>query len=117
MGDFIFNTILWTLALYGLFEIIKTIINIYTYTNLKSDGIYVIIAVKNQQNKIEGFLRSFLFRIIYGKQENITDVIVTDLDSSDETIEILNNLQKEYEGLKVTNWRECKEVIESIKNV
>lgn len=117
MGSFIFNTILWTLALYGLFEIIKTIINIYTYTNLKSDGIYVIIAVKNQQNKIEGFLRSFLFRIIYGKEENIKDIIVTDLDSSDETIDILNNLQKEYEGLKVTNWRECKEVIESIKNV
>lgn len=117
MGDFIFNTMLWTLALYGIFEIIKTIINIYTYTNLKSDGIYVIIAVKNQQNKIEGFLRSFLFRIIYGKEENIKDVIVTDLDSSDETIDILNNLQKEYEGLKVTNWRECKEVIESIKNV
>lgn len=117
MGDFVFNTVLWTLALYGLFEIIKTIINIYTYTNLKSDGIYLIIAVKNQQNKIEGFLRSFLFRIIYGKEENIKDIIVTDLDSSDETIQILNNLQKEYDGLKVTNWRECKEVIESIKNV
>lgn len=117
MGSFIFNTILWTLALYGLFEIIKTVINIYTYTNLKSDGIYVIIAVKNQQNKIEGFLRSFLFRIIYGKEENIKDIIVTDLDSNDETVDILNNLQKEYEGLKVTNWRECKEVIESIKNV
>lgn len=116
MGDFIFNTILWTLALYGLFEIIKTIITIYTYTNLKSDGIYVIIAVKNQQNKIEGFLRSFLFRIIYGKEENIKEIIITDLDSSDETIEILNNLQKEYEGLKVTNWSECKEVIENINS-
>lgn len=117
MGDFIFNTVLWTLALYGLFEIIKTIINIYTYTNLKSDGIYIIVAVKNQENKIEGFLRNFLFRIIYGKEENIKDIIVADLDSTDETTHILNNLQKEYEGLKVTNWRECKEVIESIKNV
>jgi len=117
MGDFILNTILWTLALYGLFEIIKTIINIYTYTNLKSDGIYVIIAVKNQQNKIEGFLRSFLFRIVYGKEENIKDIIVTDLDSNDETVPILNKLASEYEGLKITNWRECKEVIESIKNV
>ena len=61
MGDFILNTILWTLALYGLFEIIKTIINIYTYTNLKSDGIYVIIAVKNQENKIEKLAYSFEF--------------------------------------------------------
>lgn len=117
MGDFILNTILWTLALYGLLEIIKTIINIYTYTNLKSDGIYVIIAVKNQENKIEGFLRSFLFRVIYGKEEAIKNIIVTDLDSKDETINILNRLEKDYECIKVTNWRECKEVIESIKNV
>ena len=117
MGNFIFNTLLWTLALYGLFEIIKTIINIFTYTNLKSDGIYVIIAVKNQENKIEGFLRSFLFRIIYGKEEFLKDIIITDLDSSDETPVILNKLQKEFDEVKVTNWRECKEVIESIKNV
>ena len=117
MENFILNAILWTLALYGTFEIIKTIINIYTYTNLKSDGIYVIIAVKNQENKIEGFLRNFLFRIIYGKEESIKDVIIADLDSTDETAEILNKLAIEYDGLKVTNWRECKEVIESIKNV
>lgn len=115
MGEFILNAILWTLALYGVFEIIKTIINIYTYTNLKSDGIYIIVAVKNQENKIEGFLRNFLFRIIYGKEENIKDIIIADLDSTDETLQILNKLSREYEGLKVTNWRECKEVIENIK--
>ena len=114
MRDFILNTILWTLALYGLFEIIKTIINIYTYTNLKSDGIYVIIAVKNQENKIEGFLRSFIFRVIYGKEEYIKNIIVTDLDSKDETINILNKLQKDYDCIKVTNWKECKDIIESI---
>lgn len=117
MGDFIFNTILWTLALYGLFEIIKTIINIYTYTDLKSDGIYVIIAAKNQEDEIEGFLRSFLFRIIYGKEENIKNIIVTDLDSNDDTIKILNKLKDEYQGIKITNWKECKNVIENIKNV
>ena len=115
MGDFIFNTILWTLALYGLFEIIKTIINIYTYTNIQSDGIYVIVAVKNQENKIEGFLRNFLFRIIYGKEENIKDIIVADLDSNDETLNILNRLEKEYKNIKVSNWKECKEIIESVK--
>lgn len=115
MGEFILNAILWTLALYGAFEIIKTIINIYTYTNLKSDGIYIIVAVKNQEKKIEGFLRNFLFRIIYGKEENIKDIIIADLDSTDETVQILNKLSREYEGLKVTNWRECKEVIENIK--
>lgn len=93
MLDFILTALIWTLALYGLFEIIKNIIYICTYTNLKSDGIYVIVAVKNQENQVEGFLRSFLFRILYGKEEYIKDIIVTDLDSKDETKEILNRLR------------------------
>ena len=105
------------MAIYGLFEIIKTIINIYTYTNLKSDGIYVIVAVKNQENKIEGFLRNFLFRIIYGKEENIKNVIAVDLDSTDETKKILEKLSNEYENIKVSNWKECKEIFDNIDNV
>ena len=115
MLDFIFNGIFWVLALYGLFEIIKNIIYICTYTNLKSDGIYIIIATKNQENKIEFFLRSVLFRIMYGKDDCVKDVIVTDLDSTDDTMKILNKLSKEYDNIKVTNWKECKEVIDSIK--
>ena len=115
MSDFILNGILWVLALYGLFEIIKNIIYICTYTNLKSDGIYVIIAAKNQENKIEGFLRTILFRIMYGKEECVKDVIVTDLNSSDDTMKILEKLSKDYDGIKVVNWKECKEVIDNIK--
>lgn len=115
MFDFFINAIFWILALYGLFELIKNIIYICTYTNLKSDGIYVIIAAKNQENKIEGFLRTLFFRIMYGKEECVKDVIVTDLNSSDDTMKILSKLEKEYEGIKITNWKECKEVIDSIK--
>ena len=80
MIDFFLNAILWTLALYGLFEIIKTIVYMCTYTNMKADGIYLIIAVKNQEEKIEGFLRTTLFRILYGKEEKIKDIIIADLD-------------------------------------
>ena len=115
MLDFIINGIFWVLALYGLFEIIKNIVYICTYTNLKSDGIYVIIAAKNQENKIEGFLRTILFRIMYGKEECVKDVIVTDLNSSDDTMKILEKLSKDYDGIKVVNWKECKEVIDNIK--
>ena len=115
MLDFIINGIFWVLALYGLFEIIKNIIYICTYTNLKSDGIYVIIAAKNQENKIEGFLRTILFRIMYGKEECVKDVIVTVLNSSDDTMKILEKLSKDYDGIKVVNWKECKEVIDNIK--
>lgn len=117
MFEFIFNTILWTFALYGLFEIIKNIINIYTYTSLKSDGIYIIIAVKNQENKIEGFMRNFLFRLLYGNEEKIKNVIITDLNSNDNTQKIIEKIQKENSILKIANWKDCKEVMDSIKNV
>lgn len=115
MWDFIINAIIWTLALYGLLEIIKTILYIYSYTNLKPNGIYLIVAVKNQEEKIEGFLRSFLFRILYGKEEYIKDIIVADLDSKDGTREIIDKLEKEYDCMKVLNWKECKEIIENVR--
>ena len=115
MWDFVLSSVIWTLALYGGFEIIKNIIYIFSYTKLQSDGIYMIIAVKNQEKKIEGFMRSILFRILYGKEEYIKDVIVADLDSQDETKQILNQMKKDYQMIKVTNWKECREIIEDVK--
>ena len=115
MGNFIINAIIWTLALYGLFEIIKTIIYICSYTRLKSDGIYVIVAVKNQEKQIEGFMRGIMFRLLYGKEEYIKEIIVSDLDSKDNTLQILNKLQKDYDCIKVSNWKECEELINNIK--
>ena len=112
--EFIAHTIFWTLALYGLFEIIKNIIYLSTYTNFKSDRIYLIIAVKNQEEKIEGFLRTSLFKILYGKEENLKNIIVADLKSTDNTKEIAQKLAKDYEMLKVISWKECKEIMDNV---
>lgn len=117
MLDFIFRGIVWVLAIYGLIELIKNIIYTYTYTNLKPNGIYIIVAVKNQENKIEGFMRTMLFRVIYGKEENIKNIIAVDLNSTDETKKILEKLSNEYENIKVSNWKECKELFDNIDNV
>jgi len=114
MLEFVMNTFFWTLAFYGLFEIIKNIIYISTYTKFKSDGIYVIIAVKNQEEKIEGFLRSTLFKILYGREEYFKNIMVADLKSTDKTKEIARRLSEEYECLKVLSWKECKDIIDSV---
>ncbi len=114
MVNYILEGILWVLALYGLFEIIKTIIYTYTYTKLRADGIYVIIAVKNQEKKIEVFLRSLVFRLLYGKEENVKDLIVVDLNSTDETRKIIEKMSNDYDEIKISDWRECKELIDNI---
>lgn len=114
MMEFLFNTIFWTLAFYGLFELIKNIIYISTYTKFKTDGIYLILAVKNQEDRLEGFLRSMVFKILYGKEEYIKNIIVADLKSEDKTKEIAKKLEKDYEMIKVLNWKECKEIIDNV---
>ena len=115
--EFIVHTIFWTLALYGLFEIIKNIIYLSAYTNFKSDGIYVIVAVKNQEEKIEGFLRSALFKILYGREENLKNIIVADLKSTDKTKEIAKKLANDYECIDVVSWKECKEIMDNVDEV
>ena len=67
MLDFILNALVYTLAIYGLIEIIKMIYYIMEYTNLNEDGIYIIISAKNQEKVIGGILRSVLIKIMYVK--------------------------------------------------
>lgn len=114
MWNFIANAVIWVLALYGLIEIIKTIYYICTCTNLESDGIYFIIAVKNQEEKIEGFMRSILFKILYGKEECVKNVIITDLGSNDKTKEIAKKLEQDYSIVKLMDWKTCKDLIDNM---
>ncbi len=114
MVNFLCNGLFWILAIYGLIEIVKTIYYTITYTNLKADGIYFIIAVKNQENEIEMFMRSILFRMLYGKENSVKNVFITDLNSKDKTKQILENLSKDYGIIKILNWKNCKEIIDAI---
>ena len=114
MIGFIINTIFWTFTLYGIFEFIKNVIYVTTYTNMKANGTYVIIAVKNQEDKIEVFLRSILFKILYGREDYLKNIIVADMESSDNTKEIAKKMAKDYDLLKVTSWKECKDIMDNI---
>ena len=55
-----------------------------------------------------------VFRLIYGKEELVKDIIVADLNSTDDTMKILTRLSKEYDCIKTTKWRKCKEVMDNI---
>lgn len=111
------TVLIWTLAFYGLFEIVRSIINICICTKLHTDGIYLIVATKNQENCIEGFLRNLMFKLIYGKEEIIKNILVVDLNSTDKTKDIIEKLQNDYSEIKILNFKECKDLIENMKEV
>lgn len=114
MHDFILNSILWTLAIYGLIEIIKVCIYTFTYKTIQTHEVCFIIAVKNGEQKIEGILRTILFRMLYGKEEYVRDIIVADLGSTDETKNLLDKLQNDYNNIEVMDWEDCKKKVEEM---
>lgn len=71
--------------------------------------------MKNQEERIECFIRSILFRLLYGKEDIINNVIITDLNSKDGTEEILSTLARDYETIEMLSWNDCKEIINNIE--
>jgi len=42
------------------------------------------------------------------------NIIFSDLESTDNTEEIVKKLSEEYECLKVISWKECKDIIDNV---
>lgn len=116
MIEFLVNLLFWVFAIYGFIELIKNFI-IANYKKYKTDGIHVIITVKNQEEEIEYFLRNIMFRILYGKEEEIDEIMLVDMGSTDNTKVILEKIQSEYKNVDVLSWHECKNKIEKIENI
>ena len=102
--NFTQNLLLWTLALYGAFEIIKTIIMSYF---CKRKDTYMIVTTKNAEDCIEGILRLSLFT----KSNYIKKIIVVDMNSVDDTKKIVINLEKQIGDIKLVDWNECKQIL------
>lgn len=110
MLNFMLNCILWILALYGIIEIIKNICYIHHCNKINTDGIHLIIGVRNKEDSIEGFLRTLNFRILYGKEDFIQDILVIDLNSTDNTKNIVKKFSQDYPNIIALNWNEFIEL-------
>lgn len=110
MLNFTITCIFWICALYGIIEIIKNLLYIHSCNKIQTDGINLIVTVKNQEDKIEGLLRNLNFRILYGKEDCINNIIVLDLNSSDKTKNIIDKFSNDNSFVKVISWDEFNEL-------
>ena len=64
MLEFLCYSFIWICAIYGFIEIFKTIFYIFIKTpKLEDCKVHIIIGVKNCENNIESFLRTFFNKI------------------------------------------------------
>lgn len=100
MLNFIVELVIWVFCIYGLFSVIQDCVNFNTYKKLE-ENIKFVMTVKNVENGIEEYIRELTFgRNFYN------NLIVIDLDSEDDTMNILHKLEKEKFNMKILNKEE-----------
>ena len=107
----IFQVIICILALYGLIEIIIETYRAVFVLNTGND-MYILVAVKNQEENIEGIVRSIVFKNLYDRNDEIfNNILIADMGSTDNTVKILKKLCGEYEFLKIIDCSESNGIM------
>ncbi len=108
MLDFFMQLVLWVLCIYGLFSIIQDCVNFNTYKKLE-ENIKFVMTVKNVENGIEEYIRE----LTYGRNF-YNNLVVIDLESEDETLNILHKLEKEKFNMKVLEKEQGKDYLNNM---
>ena len=108
MLNFIVQLIIWILCIYGLFSVFQDCVNFYTYKKLE-ENIKFVMTVKNVEDGIEQYIRE----LTYGRNF-YNNLIVIDMDSTDDTLKILRNLEEEKFNMKVFEKEDGKEYLKNM---
>ncbi len=100
--------IIWCFAVYGMLVMIQEITRNNTYHKIE-ENVKLIMTVKNAEEGIENYVRELSFgRNFYN------NLVVIDLDSDDDTLCILKELEKENINMKILNREEGKKYLENL---
>lgn len=106
-----FEVFVCVLAAYGFITLIhELILSIKQNRSYKNSMVKLVLMVKNQGETIEGVLRNVLPRDFLRKLMPGGKLIILDMGSKDETLDILRKLERDYECLEVLK-RSEKEVL------
>ena len=105
MFEVIVYGLIWCFAIYGILVMIQEITRNNTYRKIE-ENVKLILTVKNAENGIENYIRELSCgRNFYN------NLVVIDLDSEDETLCILKEMEKENVNLKILNRKEGEEYL------
>lgn len=105
MFEAIIYGIIWCFAIYGILVMIQDITRNFTYQKVE-ENVKLIMTVKNVEDGIENYIRELKF-----SKNFYNNLVVIDLDSTDDTLDILRELEKENINMKILNQKEGKEYL------
>jgi hypothetical protein len=98
----IFQVTTYLLALYGFTVIVSNVvIALLKRANIKNSSVRLVLIVKNQENIIEGIVRSILMLDVLRKIMSRDRLIVVDMGSTDDTLNILSKLKNDGEYIEI----------------
>lgn len=95
MLNFIVEVIIWCLCIYGLLSLIKDVVEEKSYSKVKNN-VKLILTVKDAEDGIENYIRQLNF-----SKNFFNNLVVIDLDSKDNTMEIVQKLLEEGINIKL----------------
>lgn len=100
--------IIWCFAVYGVLVMLQEITRNNTYHKIE-ENVKLIMTVKNAEDGIENYVRELSFgRNFYN------NLVVIDMESEDDTLCILKELEKENINMKILNKQEGKKYLENL---
>lgn len=98
---------IWCFAIYGILVMIQEITRKGTYKKIE-ENVKLIMTVRNVEDGIENYVKEIsMGRNFYN------NLVVIDLNSTDETLSILKELEKENINLKILDEKEGKKYLEN----
>lgn len=96
---------LWIFALFGIICLMIRVIMGYRWKAPNGKGQYsIIISARNQQETIEGLIRSFILKSrINGQEDALFNLLLVDGDSCDDTPELMRWLAEQYTFVEYVN--------------
>lgn len=90
-------------AVYGVMQLfLRFAAGLRPPGNIHTGDVYTVMAVRNQEESVEGMIRSAVWKALARQGgRTINDIVVLDLGSEDETRDILQRLEQEYDFVHV----------------
>jgi hypothetical protein len=117
MLEAIITFIIFLLAAYGVYSLVVTVADCTSpVRGSRKAGVKLVLLVKNQEDSIEGIIRTvfsgeFLRKIMSGH-----GLTVLDLGSKDKTVLMLEKLQKDFDSLEVLKENEKERIFEGVES-